>query len=60
MMWQTILFALPQPILYNYSYIPNNLNTIYVHKLYAPVKKPNINYNKHKDTKYNKKKISML
>ena len=56
MMWQTILFALPQPILYNYSYIPNNLNTIYVHKLYAPVKKPNINYNKHKDTKYNKKK----
>lgn len=59
MMWQTILFALPQPILYNYSYIPipmNNLKTIYIHKLYSPVKKPNINYSKHKDTKYNKRK----
>ncbi len=59
MMWQTILFALPQPILYNYSYTPMNnniLKTIYIHKLYAPVKKPNINYSKHKDSKYNKKK----
>jgi hypothetical protein len=57
MMWQTILFALPQPILYNYSYIPmNNLKTIYIHKLYAPVKKPNINYAKHKDTKYKNRK----
>ena len=56
-MWQTILFALPQPIIYNYSYVPmNNLKTIYIHKLYAPVKKPNINYSKHKDTKYNKRK----
>ena len=56
-MWQTILFALPQPILYNYSYIPmNNLKTIYIHKLYAPVKKPNINFAKHKDTKYKNRK----
>ena len=58
-MWQTILFALPTPIIYNHSYIPihnNALKTIYVHKLYSPIKKPNINYIKHKDTKYNKKK----